>query len=104
MIASTQCGLNETTQQKLIEVFSSNPAIQKVLLYGSRAMGNYKPGSDIDLTVIAPSLKLNDLFRLQTILDDPFLPYKIDLSLYHLIDNDSLLEHIQRVGLSFYQK
>ncbi|MBS0626813.1 MAG: nucleotidyltransferase domain-containing protein, partial [Verrucomicrobia bacterium] len=42
-------GLNELTIQKITDVFTKFPSIEKVVLYGSRAKGNYKNGSDIDL-------------------------------------------------------
>jgi predicted nucleotidyltransferase len=82
-------------------VFAKYPAIEQVVLYGSRAKGNEKPGSDIDLTLIAPTLGLSDLLKIENEIDDLLLPYKVDLSLRHLIENKDLLDHIARVGLPF---
>ena len=75
---------------------------KKAILYGSRAMGNNRPASDIDLTLVAPGWTLTELFRLETELDDLLLPYTIDLSLLHRIDNAELRAHIDRVGVTFY--
>lgn len=88
----------------LREVFSQYSDIQKAILYGSRAKGNYRTGSDIDLCLIAPNLNLMDLQSIEHQIDDLLLPWKIDLSLKHQIDNPELIEHIKRVGIDFYQK
>ncbi len=104
MIPVDKCGLNFETQKKIIQVFQKHKEINKVIVYGSRAKGNYKPGSDIDLTISAPQLSLSKLFQIENEIDDLLLPYKIDLSLYSLIENTNLIEHIERVGLVFYEK
>ncbi len=82
-----------------MKVFSKHIQIIKVILYGSRAKGNFKPGSDIDLTLVAPQMNLSELLKIENELDDLLLPYKIDLSLIHHIDNQDLLDHISRVGI-----
>ena len=94
-------GLARSTREKILSVIPGKPRVERVILYGSRAMGNFKIGSDIDLTLAAPSLTTTDLLTIQTALDDLLLPYKIDLSLLHQIDNLGLLEHIRRVGTEF---
>ncbi len=99
MISPKVCGLTEKTQKQILDVFRKYPQIKKVILYGSRAKGNYKTGSDIDLTLDAPEMSLSELLKIENELDDLLLPYKIDLSLLHHIDNKDLIEHIQRVGL-----
>ena len=73
-------------------------------MYGSRAKGNYRNGSDIDLTLIGKKLDLSKQFIIETELDDLLLPYKIDLSIYHKIENQDLIDHIKRVGSLFYKK
>ena len=97
-------GLKSHTIQTIRTVFARHRFITKVVLYGSRAKGSYHNGSDIDLTLIGEGLSLNDLFRVEAELDDLFLPYKIDLSLYDKIENRDLIDHIERVGMVFYQK
>lgn len=97
-------GLSERVIDQLQAVFQKSSKIDKVILYGSRAKGNYKPGSDIDLTVISESLTLTELLALENAVDDLLLPYKVDLSLYSKIDNEELKEHIHRVGVEFYTK
>ncbi|WFP49327.1 nucleotidyltransferase domain-containing protein [Methylomonas sp. EFPC3] len=83
-------------------VFAKHPQVERAVLYGSRAKGNYRPGSDIDLTLLGESLTYADLCRIETEIDDLLLPYTLDLSLYAQIDNADLREHIRRVGQEFY--
>lgn len=104
MIAQQQCGLSASTQEGLCHLFQRYPQIKKVVLYGSRAKGNYKPGSDIDLTVFSDTMTLSELLELENAIDDLNLPYKVDLSLFHHIDNSSMEDHIIRVGVLFYEK
>jgi predicted nucleotidyltransferase len=91
-------GLSPETIEKLRKVFFNHPEIKKIIIYGSRAKGNYKDGSDIDITLVAPDLNFSDLLNIENELDDLMLPYKIDLSLFHLIENQQVIEHISRVG------
>ena len=100
-MGSSKSGLEEKTVFAVKSVLKKYTQIQKVLLYGSRAKGNFKNGSDIDLTLVAPDLNTSDLLKIETDLEDLMLPYKIDLSLFHQIDNAELIEHINRVGVEF---
>lgn len=94
-------GLSLQTIQSLNNVFKKNIHIKNVIIYGSRAKGNYKLGSDIDLTLDAPNLNLTDLLKIQNEIDDLLLPYKVDLSFFHLLDSTDLIDHIKRVGSEF---
>jgi predicted nucleotidyltransferase len=97
-------GLSPETIGKMSSVFRKYPAIEKVLVYGSRAKGTFKAGSDIDLAVISSQFNVGDLLKLEGELDDLLLPYKVDISLLHTIESQELLDHIQRVGKTFYQR
>lgn len=96
-------GLSDVDIGKLNGVFAHYPDIETVVVYGSRAKGNYRPGSDIDLTITG-HLDWPAFNRLEVELDDLLLPYQIDLSLYEHIDNTALIEHIRRVGQVLYSK
>lgn len=96
-------GLKQDTVEKINSVFSLHSGVEKVIVYGSRAKGNYKNGSDIDLAMIGESVELAELLKIENELDDLLLPYKIDLSLMHKIESPDLLDHINRVGLIFYE-
>lgn len=95
-------GLDDIAIEKINHVFEQFPQIKEVIVYGSRAMGNQREASDIDLTLIGESLKLSDLNQLTSVLDDLLLPYLFDISLQSQIKNEDLLEHINRNGKLFY--
>jgi uncharacterized protein len=97
-------GLKEQTIESICGVFAYHPLVEKAMLYGSRAMGNFRPGSDIDLTLFGESLTSLELGVIDEELDDLLLPYQIDLSIFHRIENTDLREHIERVGVVFYRK
>ena len=73
--------------------------MRRVILYGSRAKGCARNNSDIDLTLDAPEMPFRELLAIEGRLDDLLLPWKIDLSLLHQIDNPALRDHIERVGV-----
>jgi predicted nucleotidyltransferase len=95
--ATTIPGLPPEASARLLALFSAEPAVQEVWLYGSRAMGRHRPGSDIDLTLVAPGLRHADRLRLMGALDDLLLPWSIDLSLHHEL-SEPLRQHVARVG------
>ncbi len=97
-------GLSEMTIQKVCAVFARYPQVEEAVLYGSRAKGNYKHGSDIDLTLRGQSLTWNVLYKLLQEIDDLMLPYTFDLSIFSQISDPDLVDHIQRGGVTFYEK
>jgi predicted nucleotidyltransferase len=99
-----QFGLKTEDIAKINRVFSDYDAIESVFIYGSRAKGNFKNGSDIDLTLVEETMSFSDFLALEHQLDDLLLPYKIDLSQKRKIANSDLLAHIDRVGQLFYSK
>ena len=98
-------GLPDYSLNTLKVLFKKYPGIQKVILYGSRAMGNYKNGSDIDITLeVDDTFSYTDLSRLCGNFDDSDLPYFVDCSIYKNLENQDLKEHINRVGQVIYTK
>jgi predicted nucleotidyltransferase len=97
-------GLKESVLDRIRSVFSTCLEIERVILYGSRAKGNYRNSSDIDLTIVGDQVTAEQFSGLQLALDDLLLPYTIDLSLLRQIDNPDLLAHINRVGVVFYER
>jgi predicted nucleotidyltransferase len=92
-----QYGLSENMVSKIYTVLGQYPAVEKAVIYGSRAKGNFKPSSDIDIA-LKGNIDLKLLSRIILNLDDLLLPYKFDLSIYNHIANQELLDHIDRVG------
>ncbi len=98
-------GLEENDIQTICSVFSRYPHLEKAVLYGSRAKGDYKNGSDIDLTLLGgEDLTLKALYRIMDDIDDLLLPYTFDLSIFHQISDPDVIDHIRRVGIVFYQR
>ena len=98
-------GLKETTIQKICGVFARHPQVEKAVLYGSRAKGTSKNGSDIDLTLLGgEDLTLEVLFHILDEIDDLLLPYTFDLSIFQQISDPDVIDHIRRVGVVFYEK
>lgn len=93
-----EIGLKNTDISNIQAIFASYAEVEKVILYGSRAKGNYKPASDIDITLVGSTLNLTTLQKIENELDDLMLPYLFDVSIYHQIKNKELIEHIKRVG------
>ncbi|MEH6388843.1 MAG: nucleotidyltransferase domain-containing protein [Pseudomonas profundi] len=99
-----QYGLPAEAIEQLCGAFMKWPKIDAVLLYGSRAKGNYRSGSDIDLAIKGEGLTFSDLLAIENEIDDLLLPWSVDLSLMKEIDTPSLVEHIERVGVLFYER
>jgi len=98
-------GLPQAACEKICNVLSRYPQVEQAILYGSRAKGNYKNGSGIDLTLLGGAdLTLNVIYKILDDLDDLLLPYTIDLSIFNDISDQDVIEHIQRVGVVFYKK
>lgn len=96
-------GLKEDTISVIQSIFSEYPQIKRAILYGSRAKGNYRLNSDIDLALIGNELDLTTQFKIEEDLDNLLLPYKIDLSVFHKIENPDLIDHINRRGVAIYE-
>ena len=100
-----QHGLSTQTLQKIQDVFVRYPQVEEAVLYGSRARGNYKNGSDIDLTLRGGTeLTHTILSQIANDLDDQLLPYTIDLSIFKNIRNPEMIEQIERVGVALYKR
>lgn len=97
-------GLPEHTVDQICAVLAQYPQVQRAVLYGSRAKGNFKPGSDIDLSLHGPDLTPRLCATIADALDDLLLPYSIDLSVFALLHHPELEAHIQRVGVVFFER
>jgi len=96
-------GLPDKTIAAINNIFANCLGVEKVLIYGSRARGDYENGSDIDLAIYG-DVTLDDRLRLSRQIRDLPIPYTCDLSVFKDIANENLREHIERVGLVFYEK
>ncbi len=96
-------GLREEVIEKVKSIFAKVQPIEKVVLYGSRAKETYQNGSDIDICLYGRNLTLqNAVYPLMEFLDELYLPYSFDISIFDHIDNPALIEHITHVGIVLY--
>ena len=98
----SQFGIPNALLQKMSETFSKYPDIQKVTLFGSRATGNFRNGSDIDLSISTQKPDLIATLRIE--LDDLNSPYLIDLVDENNLTNQALLKQIREYGVTVYEK
>lgn len=98
-------GLTQNHRSIIHSIFAKYPQVRKVVVYGSRAKGNFRPGSDIDMTIVeGEQLNSDLLFRLANDFDDSQLPFFVDLSIFSQLTEPALVQHILRVGKTIYQK
>ena len=97
-------GLPLETVEQIRSALGRFPEIEQATLYGSRALGRHRPGSDIDLSLSGSELSRTVLARIDTALDELLLPWRFDLSIREQLRSPELIDHIERVGVSFYQR
>lgn len=96
-------GLDEDTLQEIYRILSRYEEVREAVLYGSRAKGNYKPFSDIDLT-LKGDVSLDTLLDVMREFDESSLPYMFDVSIFNSLTNKELIEHIARCGKKIYER
>jgi len=97
-------GLTNLTIQSITSVFVKHAEIEEVVIYGSRAKGNFREGSDVDLTLIGQGLSSDLLSTVLQEIDDLNTPYLFDISIFSSLKSPELEGHIKRVGKTFYKK
>ncbi|NWO04722.1 MAG: nucleotidyltransferase domain-containing protein [Alteromonadaceae bacterium] len=95
-------GLPPHVLESLKKVFQSHTSVEHATVFGSRAKGNYRYNSDIDIMLTAPNLSWQEFIQIETEIDDLLLPWKVDLALKHHVENPALLSHVSRVGVPVY--
>lgn len=97
-------GLSAAALKTIRSILAQEPRVKKAILFGSRAKGTYRPGSDIDLALEGEELDLDTVGRLARAFDESALPYQVDLCWLAAVDHGPLREHIERVGQVMYEK
>ena len=97
-------GLSNEVIKDISDVLKKHPNIDKVLIFGSRAKGTYSEGSDIDLAAVGENITFNQLMDINIQIEDLGLLYKVDVVDYNKNVGTPIGEHIDRVGLLFYEK
>ena len=96
-------GLKDVEISALCNVLASVPEVEEAIIYGSRARGTNRISSDIDITLKGSNLTYLQLALLDAKIDDMYLPYFVDLSLFSMLRNTDLIESIEREGKVLYR-
>jgi uncharacterized protein len=97
-------GLSDILFGQILSTLASNQKVESAILFGSRAKGTFKPGSDVDIVLKGPELTVKDIFFFQNQLDDIDQPYSFDFILFHTITEPALINHIKRTGIAIYRR
>jgi predicted nucleotidyltransferase len=97
-------GIDDKNLHLIRSIFKDFNGINKVLVYGSRAKGNYSERSDIDLVIVDTNIDRKTIVEILLAINNSDFPYTVDLQKMEAIKNPQLQEHIQRVGKEFYVK
>jgi uncharacterized protein len=98
-------GLLDRDIHYILKALNSFEEVERGVLFGSRAMGNYKKGSDVDLAIIGEKVSDRVIYNLDELLNEVYpLPYFFDILHYEKINNEKLKEHINIVGKELYRK
>lgn len=96
-------GISDKSYKLIYNTFTKIPDVEEVIVFGSRAKGTFKNGSDIDFAIKGKGCDTNIAMNLSSILYEVLpIPYFVDVVCYAEIDNPNLKEHIDRVGKIFY--
>ncbi|OHX65544.1 nucleotidyltransferase family protein [Flammeovirga pacifica] len=89
----------------IIKTLEKYDHITKAYIFGSRAMGNYKQGSDIDIAIVGEKVNFTDVATLHAALEDESpMPYFFDIVAMNTLKNEDLRSHIYTKGIEIYKK
>jgi predicted nucleotidyltransferase len=97
-------GLPASTVEKIAAVLARFPEVDRVVLFGSRAKGTHKRGSDIDLALVGEHLDWRLIGRIYETLDDLLLPFRFSLVPYGADTDPDVADHIARVGITLFER
>ena len=91
-------GISSDVLERIVQTIRLEKRIKEIILFGSRAKGEFKKGSDIDIAVIADTLQFDELNQIRVNISELLTPYSVDIIDFNKITNNELKEHILRVG------
>jgi predicted nucleotidyltransferase len=97
-------GLKEQERARIREVLDSESKVRRAVIFGSRAMGTFRPSSDLDLALEGDAMHLADLARIKSKLAEQNMAIDVDLIVRDTIGNTKLEDHIQTFGREWYRK
>ena len=100
---TNKLGLLATDIETIIAILEKYPKVEFAYIFGSRAKGNFKNGSDVDIALKGVALDFDTISQISYILNEETqMPYKFDILNYHSINEPALVEHIDRVGIELH--
>lgn len=98
-------GLLDEDMEAIAAVLSQEPKVEQAFIFGSRAKGNFRNGSDVDLALKGEELDFNTISRISYQLnEETTMPYQFDVLNYHTIKEPALIKHIDRAGIEFFRR
>jgi uncharacterized protein len=98
-------GLSQEDCREIISIFKQFSEVEEAILFGSRAKGNFKSGSDVDIAVKGQAIEHSCISRLSYLLnEESLLPYFFDIVHFEHIEDADLIRHIRRVGVTIFQR
>ena len=98
-------GITSKSYNIIINTLINFPEVEKTVIFGSRAMENYKKGSDIDIAILGNNVTTETALNLSAILNEKTLiPYYFDIVCYKSLTNNDLKKHIDKYGKVLYTK
>ncbi|WP_373496645.1 nucleotidyltransferase domain-containing protein [Aquiflexum sp.] len=97
-------GLKERDLKTIFEILDKYAEVKLVQIFGSRAKGTHKTGSDIDLAIMNDGVPDSTIMKIKSEFEDSSLPYFVDFVNFPQLKHPGLIEHIERVGKVFYEK
>ena len=97
-------GLSDNDINDIKEIFTHFPQVEQTIIFGSRVLGTYREGSDIDIAVIGKDVKFDDILALSIRLEELELLNRFDIQNYNSIKDEAVIDHIKRVGKVFYSR
>ena len=97
-------GLETDDRETILSILAAHSEIESAVLYGSRATGRFRPGSDVDLVVSGKKLTDQTLLDVRAELRDSNVPYMIDLVAESEISDENLKREINITGKVFYRQ
>ncbi len=95
--------LPEHIVRQIVDTARRYPQIEKIVLFGSWALGNAKSGSDIDLALSGHEVESKIVTAFQSYLEEETtIPHFFDVVHFETTENKELRRHILENGITIY--
>ena len=98
-------GLREGDLSEIVHIVSEEPAVREAWIFGSRAKGTHRIGSDVDIALVGEAILPQTVTRIRSMLNEETrMPYHFDVVAMNAVDSAGLREHIHRIGICMYRR